>query len=147
MRIYRISHRGHLPQSPGGAIRRSGRWHLKGTPVLYASGSLALAVLELRANDTPFDELRNEYHFAEADLTGLEMEAIPEAFYASDWRADIDSSRRLGSQWVAAAKAPILRVRSTALPLEWNCILNTTHPDFAKVRFSDPSPIPLDERL
>jgi RES domain-containing protein len=147
MRIYRISHRDFLPQSPGGSLRRSGRWHVKGTPVLYASVSLALAVLELKANEIPFEHLRDEYHFAEADIAGLPQEAVPESFYETDWRRDIESSRGYGSRWVGAARASILRVRSTALPVEWNYILNTAHPDFAKVTFTDPRPIPLDPRL
>jgi RES domain-containing protein len=147
MRIYRISHRDFLPQSSGGALRRSGRWHVKGTSVLYASVSLALAVLELKANDIPFARLREVYHFAEADISGLPQEVVPESFYDDDWHRDIESSRNFGRQWVNASRASILRVRSTALPVEWNCVLNTGHPDFSKVVFSEPRMIPLDDRL
>jgi RES domain-containing protein len=106
-----------------------------------------LALLELRANCIPFDELRKFYHYAEIDISGLDQYSVPDSYYRTEWRRNVDASRAIGSRWVAESQSPILRVRSTALPVEWNFVLNTAHPDFAKARFSTPRAIPLDDRL
>ncbi len=126
---------------------RGGRWHHKGTRVLYTASSLSLALLELRANSIPFDELRKMYQCAEIDISGLDQHSVPEAYYRTDWRRNVDTTRAIGSRWVAESQSPILRVRSTALPIEWNFVLNANHPDFAKVKFGKAREIPLDDRL
>lgn len=146
-RLYRISHRDHLPQDPGGARRRPGRWHRQGAAVLYTAESLALAVLELRVNDISFARIRQDYHFSEIDVSGLATETVDASFFKEGWRDAVDSSRSYGARWLSEKPSGMLKVRSAVLPEEWNCILDTEHPDFARIRFSEPMPIPLDDRL
>jgi RES domain-containing protein len=145
--LYRISHKDHSPQDPGGAMRRPGRWHAQGSPVLYTAESLALAVLELRVNEISFARIRRDYHFSVVDASGLRPQTVPESFFEEGWRDAVGASRTDGARWLRESASGVLKVRSSVLPEEWNCVLNTEHPDFSKVRFSAPRPIPLDERL
>ena len=46
MRIYRLGIAHHPVWNGAGAARHGGRWNPQGIPVIYAAGSLALAMLE-----------------------------------------------------------------------------------------------------
>ncbi len=51
MRVYRITHQKRASDLQGtGGLYTSGRWHRKGSKILYTSQSIALAKLEVLAN-------------------------------------------------------------------------------------------------
>lgn len=147
MRIVRTTRRKFSVKDARGAALRSGRWHHEGQRVLYCASSLSLAALEQRVNTVAFEEIRQEFHYADIQIDGIEIEKLPETIYEGDWTLDIEKTRDVGTAWAKSRRSPILCVRSAVLPVEWNYLINTTHPDFAKVTFSEPRPIPLDERL
>jgi RES domain-containing protein len=147
MRAVRTTRRKFSVRDSRGAALRSGRWHHEGQSILYCGSSLSLAVLEQRANTVPFDELREEFHFADIEIVGVEIERAPEACYEGDWTADLERTRDFGTAWSKSRRSLVLEVRSAVLPVESNYLINTAHPDFAKVAFSEPRAIPLDDRL
>ena len=57
-----------------GARRYGGRWNRKGVPVIYAAGSLSLAMLEMLVQDQP---LRARYMTIPAEVPpGLNIERV-----------------------------------------------------------------------
>jgi RES domain-containing protein len=130
-----------------GAELNSGRWHHVGQPVLYCASSLSLSVLEQRVNNTRFDEIRVDFHYADIDLASLEIEKAPESCYQGRWTDHPEKTRDFGTMWVKSLRTPVLEIRSAVLPVESNYLINTSHPDFVKARFSTPRAIPLDDRL
>jgi RES domain-containing protein len=123
-----------------GARIAAGRWNARGTRAVYLSGSVSLAALETllhagrAALTMPFVIFRVEIP------DDLEIESILADKLPNNWRQQPapDSTRRLGSEWVARGAAVALRLPSVLVPEEYNLLLNPSHPDFAKLRISKP---------
>ena len=147
--LFRICRNIHSPWDAAGAVRTPGRWHAQGQSVLYFSSSLALAVLEMKANGASFDALRGFYHYAriQVEFDGRNVEEAPEALYREGWSRAGDDSREFGSRWFREGRSPFLAVKSAALYAERNFVLNTLHPGFRGAAFPEPVPIPLDGRV
>ena len=148
-RLYRICRNVYDPKDPAGASRTLGRWHLLAQRVLYFSSSLALCVLELRANSVSFATIRQEYHYIDIEITPdhFLIEEVPKLFYSKDWTLNQQLTQEYGNEWFRSGRSTILKVRSAVLPTDSNFILNTTHPDFSDINFPVPMDIPLDPRV
>jgi RES domain-containing protein len=121
-----------------GARIAPGRWNLRGTRAVYLSGSLSLAALETllytgrAALTIPFMVFRVELP-DDLALESLAADKLP-----SNWREQPppESTRRLGSEWIARGAAVALRVPSVVVPEENDLLVNPVHPDFRKVRIA-----------
>lgn len=56
-------------------------------------------------------------------------------------------TRDLGDKWVAETRSAILRVPSAIIEEEYNYLINPAHPDFARLKITEPKPFRLDPRL
>ena len=141
MLIFRLHRKQRAPSDYGGSLLYSGRWHIAGTPMLYAASSLSLACLEvlvhLQANQLPADYLYSSATLA--DLPGL-------AGYHGDIQDQL-STRRFGQWWATQRDELAIRVPSVVIPIESNLLLNPTHADFNKVTWNSSEPFRFDERL
>ena len=136
------------PQDPAGASRTPGRWHTLGYRILYFCSSLALSILELKANSVSFSAIRKEYHYIDIEIIdNLTIEEAPKSLYTKDWILNRKKTQDFGIGWYKSLSSPILKIRSAVLPTDDNYIINTTHPDFLKLKFSKPKPILLDSRI
>jgi RES domain-containing protein len=121
--------------SGAGSELTEGRWNRIGTPVLYASTSVALATLEtvyaIRNGELPF----NRY------LVRID---VPEEVWATAERPNPLSggwdavpagktSRMIGERWIASGKEAILLIPSAIVPVEDNVLINPRHPDAQKI--------------
>ncbi len=149
LRLYRICRNIYDLKDPAGATKTPGRWHILNQSVLYFCSSLAMCVLELKANSIPFSTIREKYHYIDIEIkTGsFLIEEVPKSFYSKNWTLDRQLTRNYGNEWYKSNKSPILKVRSAALPTDSNFILNTTHIDFPSLNFNKPMVIPLDPRI
>ena len=151
MRLYRICRSLHGPTaySGAGALTTSGRWHHKGTRIVYTASSLALATLELRVH-LPTEPTLTDFVFVPADVPDdIQPEEHCGAPLPAGWDAlpAPDSCQRLGTAWVRKGRRLITRVPSAVLPGESNYLLNPAHPDFSRVVIHPPQPLRLDPRL
>lgn len=146
-RIFKKRHRASAFTGEG-ARRFGGRWNSKGIPVVYASESPSLAVLELLVH-LQRQEILASYLLAAVTFDDAMVASIRVADLPSNWRSDTvpASLRTLGDQWIAGGASAILRVPSVLIDTESNYLLNPAHPDFAKCRFGKPKPFKLDARL
>lgn len=146
--LYRISRKAYQPQDPSGGYHSEGRWHPMGIPVLYLCTSLPMCIFELRANKVEFDVIRTDYHFTrcDADLT-TSLEVVPDSFYTLDWTTNKIASQQYGENWLKSKRTLFLAVKSAPLPTETNYLINPSHPDFVRLTFISPEPIPLDLRV
>jgi RES domain-containing protein len=55
--------------------------------------------------------------------------------------------KRLGDEWVAAAKYPVLAVPSVVVAGEWNYLINPDHAKFNALEKFAPAPSAYDRRL
>ena len=126
-----------------------GRWNGAGRKVIYAAESIPLAFMEnmIRRKGLGFNDLfaimlidvPDKLTISETDLKKL----------PKNWRDYKDYSRcqAIGNNWYDTGSTAILKVPSAILPSGFNYVLNTTHPDFKKIRLAGTSPLIPDERI
>lgn len=132
-----------------GARRVSGRWHHQGIPVVYASESLALSVLEKFVH-LGFDASHIKFVYFRIDIPdSVSMQKLRTADLPDDWTAEPprDATKSIGSAWAEKAGTAVLRVPSVLVPKSWNYLLNPGHRDFRKIRISKPLPFVFDARM
>lgn len=130
-----------------GSFRFGGRWNSRGTRVVYASSSLALAALELLVHlDTaaPVPPLVVFRISIEArDIAS----AVPEPDSGRATFPPLAETRATGDRWARAGASVVLRVPSAVVPLESNFLLNPAHPRFSALKISPPQTFTYDPRL
>ncbi len=134
-----------------GAENTGGRWNRKGTPMVYASGSRALACLETVVHLSSGDALPlNRYlvqikipvalwgarsKFDETHHVGWDAE--PAGKVSMDW----------GTAWIQGNTTLLAEVPSVIVPEERNILINPTHPDAAKLAAAKVRKWTYDQRL
>ena len=130
-----------------GARLYGGRWNRKGVPMVYASGSQSLAMLEMLVQDEP---LRAHYVVIAATLPkGLRIERITPDQLPVDWR-DFSAREQLqaiGGDWAKRRASAVLAVPSAVIPSETNYLLNPLHPSFDKIAIGEAEDFITEQRL
>ena len=156
MRLYRFGSDSTRPAAQEfsglGGVLAAGRWHIKGTPVVYASTSEPLALLEKLVHRR-LSPVTAVYPLYLADVPGRLIEELPSTSLPTDWRSisPSRSTQRLGNSWLTTGSAVGLLVPSIlitgAAPEVKNCLVNPEHPDFDQVTLSGPILLTLDSRF
>lgn len=130
-----------------GARLHGGRWNGRGHAVVYTSGSVALAMLEILAH-TSRSALRG-FVVIPAQFDERLVEALDRAALPSRWRAFPAPAAlaRIGNEWIRERRSAVLKVPSALVPSEPNYLLNPAHPDFAEIRIGAPEALQVDRRL
>lgn len=129
-----------------GAVRYGGRWHLAGTPVVYAATSRALAALEVLVHL----EIRHAppgFVLIPADVPDELIADLGEPPPGWDALPPGDVSRRAGKAWLESRRSVALRVPSIVVRGEHNVLLNPLHPELERVEIGRPEPFAFDPRL
>jgi RES domain-containing protein len=149
MRIWRIARRNFQKLDGEGARLHGGRWSPEGTPVVYASSTLALAALEYLVNvdieDVPDDLVALEVEVP--DDTSTEETHVSDLPRGWNQVEEHPACIIRGSDWVTAGDALVLRVPSALIPTEQNILLNPRHPEMARVRLVSSRDFAFDPRL
>ena len=122
-----------------GAARYGGRWHSPGHRVVYTSGSLALAMLEILVNLEDESTLHDAYVAFELSIPD-ELALYLDDALTEGWRENPPNaiSRAIGDEWVANGSSAVLAVPSAVIPLEYNFLVDRNHPDFGKIVVEGP---------
>lgn len=114
--------------------------------MLYTSGSLSLAALEIVVNLSS-NYLDKSLYCAEIkfpkNLEITTLEDLPDNWNAFPYS---DQTVSIGSKFIKD-NGLCLKVPSAIIPTEYNYLLNPFHDDFQKVKFLDARPLILDKRL
>jgi RES domain-containing protein len=125
-----------------GARVYGGRWNPRGTAVVYASESRALAVLET------FVHLTLEARTMQFLLYAITLPKRARVQRYTRRRAGARAnSQERGRAWLDEGSALALVVPSVIVPQEMNYVLNVRHPQFAQVQLGGPEPFSFDQRL
>lgn len=132
-----------------GGIQTAGRWHNRGIPIVYLAESPALAMLEVLVHfELSPAEIPRRYQLLEVEYPQRKAIArLPENVLDEGWREDIDYSRSVGDEWLAAANAALLKVPSAIVPRSFNYLFNPRHPEAKKARIVSVAEHPYDPRL
>lgn len=130
-----------------GARVYGGRWNKSGTPMVYVSGSLSLAALELFVHlGTGDSRIRFVYFKVETPEKAKidDLSNLPR-----DWRKEPPpvSTQLMGTEWAEKRTSAILRIPSVVIPIENNFALNPLHPDFQTLKITGPWPFDFDPRM
>ena len=132
-----------------GAERFGWRWNRVGTPMVYLSETLSLAVLEIVVHLRP-EDFQREYLSFSVDVPDS-LKPIPAVSenLPEDWCSlpPGPASQNMGSAWSKAGTSVLLRVPSILIPGEYNFLLNPRHPDAKLLQRHTPRPFVLDPRL
>ncbi len=147
--VYRLCSLKYPASSGAGAALHGGRWNSPGVEVIYASTTVALAVLEIVVN---FSVLPKGYGLTRISIP--DDVKITEPFatlkrFPNGWDDPVPTIRtqQLGTAWIRGNASPVLLVPSAVVPHEKNYVLNPNHLDFHKIAFSQPEPFHFDPRL
>ena len=147
MVVYRIGYQRYAadPLNGEGSFLYGGRWSSAGTRMAYTSTTVSLAMAEFLANvdttdfdpDTPPALLYLTATIPDACVRTLEDLGID---LPADWDAvpASASDAAVGDAWVDAAASVAIVVPSVHVPIatpERNVLINSLHPDFARVTY------------
>jgi RES domain-containing protein len=151
MFVYRISQTryANLLNSPGFAAR----WNSEGSKMLYTAGSLALSCLEVLAHKSGTSLYSGDFSVAIIEIgesvkikeiTLEELQETVENWYSVD---NYPITQAIGDRWLSGMETAVFKVPSAIIDLEYNYLLNVSHPDFSKIRVAKISKFTFDPRL
>jgi len=125
-----------------------GRFNSEGKSVVYTSGSLSLALLEMLVRTNDKDYLSSCLFF-HADIPLSLVQEVASDQLPDDWDALPygTNSQKFGDEWIDSRRSAVLKVPSVVIPVEWNYVINSLHVDFKHIEISRPDELVFDERM
>ena len=129
-----------------GSRINGGRWNNKGSAVIYTSGSISLASMEIIVN-LPAPSLLDQYATIAVRFDEKLVEEL--ARLPEDWdsRPPSPTTKSIGDKWIAKKRSAVLKVPSVVIPAEFNYLLNPGHPDWKLIKIQKPVLYQFDPRL
>lgn len=148
MELYRITREKYASKLESSG--RANRWNTEKQYVVYASSSRSLAALELVAHRNAIMEGFG-YKMVVIRVPDQKelMQSLDTKKLVLDWHLleNRAITQQHGGEWYLNKKSAILKVPSAIIKEEYNYILNTTHPDFSKIRIAQLEEFIWDKRL
>jgi RES domain-containing protein len=147
-RAYRIADARHEIFDGMGAFLNGARWNSRGRRIIYASDSLAGAILEVLVRTRIGRVPRRQSWIEIAIPPHVSMEEL-DANRLPGWN-DKDSAiaRQFGDDWHQQRRSLILLVPAvTTGGVSRNLLINQDHPGFPALTSGPPHPVVWDERL
>ncbi|RLD23725.1 MAG: RES domain-containing protein [Bacteroidetes bacterium] len=132
---------------PEGTLHAEGRWNRAGQWIIYCSPTIALAKLEILANESQLPLKRICMTIKLPDT--CEVFNIKPAYLPKNWMSMPYSKNlnKITELFLESGKL-LMAVPSAQSYREYNYLLNVRHPKFhAKVNLVDVQPEPFDKRL
>jgi RES domain-containing protein len=129
-----------------GSRLSGGRWNNIGTLLVYTSGTISLAAMEIMVN-LPAAALLNRYVTIGVQFDESLVEELPKLPGDWDSRPASPSTKAIGDKWVAERRSAVLKVPSVIVPFEHNYLLNPNHPDWPEIQVQNPEKYFFDPRL
>lgn len=114
---------------PEGTLHAEGRWNKQGQWVIYTSPAIALAKLEILANESnlPVKRVCMEIEVSnEVEVFTVEVNDLPDNWVAKPYPTDLV---KFTEEFIKSG-CLIMRIPSALSQREYNYILNVRHPNF-----------------
>lgn len=153
MIVFRVERKKYLDATLKGvgAARTDGyRWNSLNTYLVYTASSRALALLEVSVHLDLSEDLPQDRYYVEIDIPDdLEILTISPDDLPRHWDAKppILETQYIGDDFVSGQTAPVLKVPSAIVPLEFDYLINPNHPDSSHISIKAKSPLKFDRRL
>ncbi len=140
--LWRISNFADL--SGEGGLLIHGRWHFRGTPVVYCTDHPSTALLEILVHATRYT-VPDYYQLLEIEVPDDIKAFAPDV--PTDWDTDIDHTRRIGAQFLTDRIFALMSVPSVIMPRARNFMLNPAHGEAQRIHIAAIYRYPFDSRL
>jgi RES domain-containing protein len=129
----------------------SGRFHQKGTRVIYFCADPSTAVLEILAQTktkeaTPDDLVLGCFEFTD-DVSATTVSVYIEEPLPERWIQNLSVTRLIGKKWKEAHASCLLKVPSVIVPEATNYVMNAEHAEAAKLQMVSRRLFEFDSRL
>lgn len=148
MIVYRIANKHFSKDLSGtGAKLNGARWNSKGVPMLYATSSISLALLEMLVH-TQFHDYSIELDLLyinvpePGSIRQLTLQKLKPG-----WIEDYEYTRFIGDEFVKAQQDLVLEVPSAVVQEEFNFLINPLHAEFKKIKIQKTRSFQPDKRL
>ena len=147
MLIYRIVHKNFSKELYPSGMR--GRWNSQGRKVIYCAESIALAFLEnmIRRQGIGFND---DFKIMIIEVpVAVKFAIINTADLNEEWRdfRNYSLCQPLGDKWYDEGSTALLKVPSAVLPENYNYVINTTHPEYQKIKLIETTKLIPDPRI
>ena len=150
MVVHRLAKRkyAHDPLGGSGGLPVGGRWHHKGTRIVYCAQSLSLASLEFFVHFEPLAKAIALVALG-IEVPDALVEDLPSASLPSTWGATSPASATadIGTGWVNGGRSVALRVPSVLTRGEFNVLINPAHADLKRIRVKSSLNYSYDTRM
>jgi RES domain-containing protein len=135
------------PLAGQGGLEVGGRWHHKGTPIIYCAQSLSLAALEFFVHFGKRADTIALISIA-IDIPTELIESLSHGKLPKNWREvpAPAATAELGAEWIRHGRSAVLRVPSVLSPGECNYLINPAHPKCKRIRTRPPAVFSFDAR-
>ena len=149
MTVYRLAAKEYINDLSGtGARLYGGRWNPVGSPGIYTSEHISLALLEKYAHAKSKENMeRIALLRIEIDENKVPVFHTEERLLKKMWYEDVLYSQWLGEQILSDLSIAAFSVPSAIIPTERNIILNPAAEKFHLIKFSEPTDFITDFRL
>lgn len=147
-KVYRISKCMYIDDLKGtGAAAFAGRWHSKGTYILYTASSPSLAMLESvvhMAGIPLVDYCMICLEIPDEKIVKLDIKDLPDNWYVNPAPGALCA---IGDNFIKKNEHIGIEVPSAIMPEETNILLNPNYIHFSKVKIMYRRTIPIDRRF
>lgn len=148
MKVYRISNCKFIDDLKGtGAASFSGRWHNKGTYILYTAASPSLSLLESVvhiSNIATVNYCMICLEIPEGSITTINANELPANWFENP---PPDILKNIGDHFIFNNRYLALQLPSAIMPEESNYLINPNHPLFKQVKVVYKRNLAVDKRL
>jgi RES domain-containing protein len=146
LRAWRVADSRHPLFDGTGALLHGARWNSPGRRIVYAAETYAGALLETLVHAS--GRIPHRQAYIEILIPADVRVEIVSPHHVQGWDAgDLEASRRFGDRWYDERRSAVLLVPSVVTRVERNVLIHQEHPDFARIRASQPRPVLWDDRL
>ena len=146
-RAFRIADGRHPVFDGTGAAVHGGRWNSPGRHIIYGAETFAGALLEVLAHANIGRIPKNQVYIEIQVPEGVAIEALG-VDELPGWDAtDLEASRAYGDAWYDEGRTAVLLLPSVVTRIERNVLINQVHPDFMRLRVTEPVRVAWDARL
>lgn len=134
MTLWRISD--HPELDGAGGLWAPGRWHTRGSRIVYCAPNPATALVEMLVHiEIDSDDLPAPVQYLEIDAPDdISTETVEVDALGRNWQMNLQATRGVGDKWLRSRRTALFRVPSVVVPATWNLLVNPEHPESAEAR-------------
>jgi RES domain-containing protein len=150
VRVFRLCKQAYSETvlSGEGGLVVDGRWHSRGSRIVYTASSEALAVLETRVHIGRFVP-KAPYAIHEIEIPEAQIQMLAIGELTRHWKSvpPTQHTCRIGDDWLRTNSALALSVPSIHTATDRNILVNPAHAAASRIEIADIRPYQFDERL